>query len=83
MGFIIVSRSHILTQNIHLLLNNNIPIHDFKNKLLLGEECLIDALLLAKCDVFIHTLSLVSQAVSYFNPTMGSLLVKSHFPIED
>ncbi|HLB94167.1 MAG TPA: hypothetical protein VJJ81_02875 [Candidatus Babeliales bacterium] len=37
------------------------------NKLLLGEEVLIDTLLLSKCNTLICTPSLVSQGAAYFN----------------
>jgi hypothetical protein len=36
----------------------------------LGEDLLVEALLLSKCDNLIHTISTVSTAVLYFNPTM-------------
>ena len=35
-----------------------------------GEDVLIEVLLLSKCDFFIHTISQVSTAVLYFNPTL-------------
>ena len=45
------------------------------NKLILGEEVLIDALLLARCNAFVHSISLVSQGAAYFNPHMPCYLV--------
>lgn len=48
------------------------PVHknDSKNysKAKAGEDVLIDAQLLARCDHFIHTYSCVSSAVLFFNP---------------
>ncbi|HSX26763.1 MAG TPA: nodulation protein NodZ [Chlamydiales bacterium] len=40
---------------------------------LLGEEVLIDALLLSKCNYFAHSLSSVGIAVHLFNPTLKSI----------
>jgi len=36
----------------------------------LGEDVLIEAQLLSKCDFLVHTISTVSTCVLYFNPTM-------------
>jgi hypothetical protein len=36
-----------------------------------GEDVLIEALLLSKCDFLVHTISTVSTCVLYFNPTMN------------
>ena len=44
------------------------------NKAILGEEILIEAILLSKCDKFIHTLSNVSTAVVYFNPNIKHIV---------
>ncbi len=46
----------------------------YKNRAQLGEEVLIEAQLLAKCNLLIHTLSNVSSAVLYFNPNMKNIL---------
>ncbi len=57
---------------------NGTPIHldpNIINKAVLGEEILIEAKLLSLCDLFIHTLSHVSQAVSYFNPNLQMILL--------
>lgn len=40
-----------------------------------GEDVLIETLLLSKCDYFIHTLSQVSTAVLYFNPSLNHTLI--------
>jgi hypothetical protein len=58
---------------------NNIPLHvpmvsPIKNKAVLGEDVLIEALLLAQCDLFLHTYSNVSAAVLYFNATLKNIL---------
>lgn len=41
----------------------------------MGEDVLVEALLLARCDHLIHTLSNVSTAVLYFNPTQSHKLL--------
>jgi hypothetical protein len=46
------------------------PFKPQQNHPQLGEDVLIEALLLSKCDHFIHTLSLVSTAVLFFNPKL-------------
>ncbi|MGC2310865.1 MAG: hypothetical protein WA432_04550 [Candidatus Babeliaceae bacterium] len=42
----------------------------------IGEQVLIDVLLLAKCDQLIHTCSNVSCAALFFNPNMPNLLLR-------
>lgn len=57
---------------------NGRPVHLFpqtNNKAILGEEVLIEALLLSRCNKFVHTRSNVSSAVLLFNPTLENLLV--------
>ncbi len=45
----------------------------------LGEEVLIEAILLSKCDMFFHTCSNVSSAVTFFNPELDNrLLLPGH-----
>jgi hypothetical protein len=44
--------------------------HAKKNGALLGEEVLLDALILAKTNLFIHGVSGVSNAVLFFNPRL-------------
>lgn len=39
----------------------------------LGEDVLVEALLLAQCDYLVHTISTVSTCVLYLNPTMKHL----------
>ena len=41
----------------------------------LGEEILIEAYLLSLCHIFIHTLTNISQAVSYLSPTLKTILI--------
>lgn len=41
----------------------------------LGEDLLIETILLSQCDHFIHTLSNVSTAVLYFNPDLSHTLI--------
>jgi len=43
----------------------------------LGEDVLIEVSLLAKCDLLVHSLSNVSTAALYFNPTMQHILVQN------
>ena len=43
----------------------------------LGEDILIDCLLLSRCDVFIHTVSNVATAVGYINPTITMIYCES------
>jgi hypothetical protein len=45
------------------------------NRAQLGLEVLVEALLFASCDLFIHTCSNVSSAVLYFNPTLKSIFI--------
>lgn len=58
--------------------SNGQPIHfaQSDNKALLGEEVLIETLLLARCEALVHTVSNVSIAALYFNPTLVSILLK-------
>jgi hypothetical protein len=53
---------------------NGEPIHDSwghgYNRAKLGEEVLVEVLLLSKCDVFVHTRSNVSTAALMFNPEL-------------
>ena len=59
---------------------NGKPIH-IKNKgynhnrAHLGEEVLIEALLLSRCNKFVHTRSNVSSAVLFFNPELENILI--------
>ena len=59
---------------------NGMGIHNSSkhgyNKAKLGEEVLIETLLLSKCDLFIHTKSNVSTAVLFFNPDLENVLVE-------
>lgn len=68
---------------------NGRPIHlSGKNRAKLGEEVIIEAYLLSRCDHFIHTVSNVSSAILILNPELestlmrmdGSKLVVEHFP---
>lgn len=40
-----------------------------------AEQVLIEAILLSKCDHFIHTPSQLSTAVLYFNPELSHTLI--------
>jgi hypothetical protein len=53
------------------------PIHykNIPNKAILGEEILIETLLLSQCDIFIHAHSNVALAALYFNPKLEHVLL--------
>lgn len=46
------------------------------NKAKLGEEVLIETILLARTDIFLHTLSNVSSAVLYFNAELDNVVFR-------
>jgi hypothetical protein len=50
------------------------PLHIHTHKAILGEDVLIESLLLSRCDIFLHTYSNVSRAVLYFNPYLKNIL---------
>lgn len=52
------------------------PIHTGRkqNQALVGEQVLIETLLLASCQNFIHSCSNVAMAVHYFNPKINAIL---------
>ncbi len=59
---------------------NDQPIHKRAsgyNKGKLGEEALIEVLLLAQCNLFIHTISNFSYAVLLFNPDIPHIRIKN------
>ena len=47
-----------------------------ENRYLVGEEALIDCLLLAKCPILLRTVSNLSTAASFFNPTSKVVMVE-------
>lgn len=49
-------------------------VHSIQERAVLGEDVLIEALLLTKCDLFLHSYSNVSAAVLYFNPEIRNIL---------
>lgn len=54
------------------------PVHKWVKsgpKAQLGEEVLIEVLLLSRCNAFVHTCSNVSSAVLFFNPELDSRFV--------
>lgn len=55
-----------------------IHFHGTGGKALAGQEVLIDALLLARCEYFIHTWSNVSMAVLVFNPALDNLCLRKN-----
>jgi len=55
------------------------PLHIGQKKVLpaqLGEDVLVEVLLLAQCSMLVHTVSNVSTGVLYFNPYLPHCLVK-------
>jgi hypothetical protein len=55
---------------------NGKPLHKSPPKAQLGEDALIEVLLLAKCNKLIHTISNLSTAVLYFNPHITNILLQ-------
>ena len=55
--------------------------HEY-SKAKLGEEVLIETVLLSKTDIFLHSMSNVSSAVLYFNPALNNILFKHNLEIE-
>jgi hypothetical protein len=57
------------------------PIHLSKNhnynRALLGEEALIEVLILSRCDTFLHTISNFSYATLLFNPDLDNVLLSN------
>ena len=51
------------------------PTPKMKRHPKMGEDVLIEVLLLAHCDYLVHTLSNVSTAALYFNPSMNHILL--------
>lgn len=67
----------VIYYNSHRSANKN-PLHYAQtNKAQLGEEVLIEVLLLAKCNKFIHTCSNVSTAVLLFNPALENCVLSN------
>jgi len=52
---------------------NGSPVHLTKGNALVGEQVLIEAQLLSKCDYFLHTMSNVATGVLLFNPKLKSI----------
>ena len=70
--------------------NDQIPPHAFEfehnaadpYELEFGTQVLMDILLLAKCDHFLHTESSVASLASYFNPHMTSHFLQDEKPVK-
>ncbi len=57
---------------------NDKPIHFHgKNKAKLGEDVIVEAYLLSRCDLFLHTCSSVSTAVLFLNPDLEHKFYKA------
>jgi len=59
--------------------HNAIPVHYLPNKdgAIVGEEVLIEAQLLSRCKLFIHTRTNVATAVLFFNPHIKSIFIEN------
>ena len=70
--------------------HDQIPPHNFEFKhnaadpyeRQIGTQVLMDILLLAKCDHFLHTESSVASLASYFNPHMISYFLQDEKPVK-
>lgn len=63
---------------------NGKPIHDSEHdysKAKAGEEVLIEAILLSKCDHLVHTRSRVSSAALFFNPEISNTMIDASTPL--
>jgi hypothetical protein len=63
--------SRVIQTNAFRSANEFGKIHLTRGKASLGEEVLIDSVLLSKCNYLIHGISNVSSAAVYFNPEIG------------
>ncbi len=54
--------------------NGNHSDEEAPSKAQLGEDVIVEAMLLAKCDLLLHNPSSVSTAVLYFNPEMKNII---------
>ncbi|MCL4361428.1 hypothetical protein M1446_03670 [Candidatus Dependentiae bacterium] len=60
---------------------NKMPIHcRSPNKAQVGEDVLIETILLSKCEKLIHSISNVSTAALFFNPELESIFFSSSAP---
>jgi len=61
---------------------NGIPIHlDYKHgqsPAKIGEDIIIEALLMSRCDLFVHMCNNVATGVMYFNPELDTVLLLPH-----
>ena len=72
--------NQVIATESHRANNGNIGVHfSNKNNYILGEEALIDAYLLSKCDVLIRTSSNLSLWSTYFNPDLPVILLSQRF----
>lgn len=70
----------ILKRKYRILSQDCIRITDpswvcIKERVPVGEEVLVDAILLSRCDLLIHTASNVSTAALFFNPNLPSIML--------
>ena len=73
-----ILRADVIYYDVHRATNKD-PIHHCNHnpqiRPLLGQEVLIEVLLLAQCNKFIHTTSNVSTAVLLFNPELENIVL--------
>lgn len=69
-------KRNVIYYNSHRSLDGK-PIHysNYPEKATFGEEILIEACLLSRCDIFLHSLSCVATAVLYLNPELENKFV--------
>lgn len=65
--------SHLIYENAEYWLSHPSEFHQKKPGYLGGLTVLLDCLLLAKCNVFIHSTSNVSEFVSFYSPNIESI----------
>jgi hypothetical protein len=72
--------NHVVATDAHRAHINGGAVHfSYKNNYSIGEEALIDACLLSKCDLLIRTSSNLSLWSTYFNPQLPVILLTQRF----
>lgn len=72
--------NHVIAIEAHRSETDGVGVHFAnKNNYMLGEEALIDACLLSKCDLLIRTSSNLSLWSTYFNPHLPVILLNQRY----
>jgi len=72
--------THVIALDAHRSLSSGLGVHVVnKNHYLIGEEALMDACLLSKCDLLIRTSSNLSLWSTYFNPDLPVILLNQRY----